>query len=248
MGAIPVSFKIFTRVGNWFEVKEPFYTWGLASRSSLRLARILAVLSFGIFLVPLQVTAEDKLQPRTLLEQFLSDTSTFQAKFEQKLFDEYGNALETTTGEVLISKPGKFRWEYQKPYKQLIVADGTTLWVYDVDLEQVSINPLSPGTAGSPVEILVREVELERHYFIAESFDRDGIAWVSLTPRSQVAQYNAIEIGFSDKSIHAMKLLDNLNQLTEIQFRDIERNDKISDDYFRFEPIPGIDVMRGPAS
>ncbi len=248
MDTIPELFKIFMKVGNWFEVKEPFHTCGLASHSNLRFYRILAVFSFGMVLLSFQVLAEDRLQPRTLLEQFLNATTTFQAKFEQKLFDEYGDALETATGEVLISKPGKFRWEYQNPYSQLLVTDGTTLWVHDVDLEQVSINPLSHGAAGSPVEILVREVELDQHYFIAESIGKDGIAWISLTPRSQGAQYNAIEIGFSDKAIHAMKLLDNLNQVTEIQFRDIERNGKISDERFRFEAIPGIDVMRGPPS
>ncbi len=247
MDTMPGLFKIFTKVGNWFEVKEPFHTCGLASRSSLRFYRILAVFSFGMLLLSLPVNAEDKLQPRTLLEQFLKATTTFQAKFEQKLFDEYGDVFETAAGEVLISKPGQFRWEYQKPYSQLLVTDGTTLWVHDVDLEQVSINPLSHGAAGSPIEILVREVELDQHYFIAESISKDGIAWISLTPRSQGAQYNEIEIGFSDKAIHGMKLFDNLNQLTEIQFRDIELNGRISDERFRFESVPGIDVMRGPA-
>ena len=246
MDTIPELCKIPRRVGNWAAVAVSFRRRGLCP--DLSRSQALIIVTVGMFFLSSQLVAEDRAQTRVLLEQFLHEITTFQAKFEQQLFDEYGDLLETANGEVTISKPGKFRWEYQQPYSQLIVTDGTTLWVYDVDLEQVSINPFSHGAAGSPAELLVGEVDLDQHYVIAESSGEDGIAWISLTPRNQDAQYHAIEIGFNGNVIHAMKLRDNLNQLTDIRFSDIERNDDVGDERFRFVPPPGVDVMQGPGN
>ncbi len=185
---------------------------------------------------------------RIRLEQFLDELTTFSARFEQQLFDEYGGLLESADGQVAISKPGKFRWEYQQPYSQMIVTDGTTLWVYDVDLEQVSINPFSQGGPGSPAELLVGEIDLEEHYVVTESIGEDDIAWVSLTPRDETAQYSSVEIGLDSDGIQAMKLRDNLNQVTDIRFDDIERNGEISPEQFSFVPPPGVDVLQGPGN
>jgi len=200
----------------------------------------------GTLVLSSSALATDQTQSRAVLEQFLNELTTFQATFEQQLFDEYGELLETANGDVAISKPGKFRWEYRQPYSQLIVTDGVTLWVYDVDLEQVSINPFSQGGPGSPAALLVGEVDLDRHYVTTDLLSDDNINWVSLTPRESDGQYSAIEIGLNDDGIQAMKLRDNLNQRTDIQFNDIRRNVEITMEHFSFVPPPGVDIMQGP--
>ncbi len=189
--------------------------------------------------------AQDDAAGRARLESFLDELTTLNAHFEQQLYDEYGELLETAEGEVAISKPGKFRWEYQRPYSQLIVTDGTTLWVYDADLEQVSINPLDDGATGSPAALLVGEVDLERHYEIVELTAQEQVAWVSLTPRGDAMQYATIEIGLDNDGIRGMKLRDNLNQLTSIRFDGVQRNIEIDPERFRFLPPPGVDVVTG---
>ena len=191
--------------------------------------------------------AEDERAGGARLENFLAEVTTLRAHFEQRLFDEYGELLETAEGEVAISKPGKFRWEYRQPYKQLIVTDGETLWVYDADLEQVSVNLLGNDLAGSPAELLAGEVDLERHYEIVELATEEHLAWVSLTPRGEVSQYATIEVGFDHDGIRGMKLRDNLNQLTSIRFDDVVLNIEIEQERFSFVPGPGVDVVTGAA-
>ncbi len=246
MDTNPDLFKYHREVDSWAAVTRSLRRRGHNLSSARRQFSVFVILGI-VFFAP-GIVAKEHVQSRVLLEQFLRDVTTFQAKFAQQLFDEYGDLLETANGEVAISKPGKFRWEYQQPYSQLILTDGTTLWVYDVDLEQVSINPFSHGAAGSPAELLVGEIDLDQHYSLTESIGEDGIAWISLTPRHQDAQYNTIEIGFKGNAIHAMKLRDNLNQITDVRFSDIERNGDIGDAHFVFEPPPGIDVLHGPGN
>jgi len=196
----------------------------------------------------LDVAVADEAEGRLRLERFLAGLTTLTAEFEQQLFDEYGELMETANGEVAISKPGKFRWEYHHPYSQLIVTDGSTLWVYDVDLEQVSVNPVANGGAGSPAELLVGDIDLDQHYEVVEAGGEGDVAWVSLTPRGDTSQYNSIEIGLDSGEIRGMKLRDNLNQLTTVRFEHVLRNGEIADDRFSFVPPPGVDVMKGPGS
>lgn len=180
---------------------------------------------------------------RARLDRFLAELTSFTATFEQQLFDEYGELLETSTGDVVIAKPGKFRWEYREPYEQIIVSDGATLWVYDVDLEQVSINPLASDNSDSPAALLVGDLDVDRHYVVTEAPPVDGIVWLSLAPRAAQAQYSSVEIGFDESGLHGMRLSDNLRQLTAITFSDIARNVGIEPDRFAFTPPPGVDVL-----
>lgn len=180
---------------------------------------------------------------RARLDRFLAELTSFTATFEQQLFDEYGELLETATGDVAIAKPGKFRWEYRDPYEQIIVSDGATLWVYDVDLEQVSVNPLANDNPESPASLLVGDIDVDQHFVVTESPAVDGVVWVSLAPRAAQAQYSSVEIGFDAHGLHGMRLRDNLRQLTAITFGDIARNVEIVPERFAFTPPPGVDVL-----
>lgn len=202
----------------------------------------------GMLTIAYGAIADDGASGPARLDQFLAELTTFSAHFEQQLFDEYGALIETAEGVVDISKPGKFRWEYRHPYRQLIVSDGTTLWVYDVDLEQVSMNPLANGGAGSPAELLVGDIDLEQHYVVVELGVEVDISWVSLTPRVDANQYQTIELGLDKGGLRAMRLRDNLNQLTTIQFDRVQNNVAIEPARFEFVPPTGVDVVGGRAN
>lgn len=185
---------------------------------------------------------------RAELDRFLAEVKSFQARFEQKLFDEYGELLETSRGEVDIARPGRFNWVYAEPYRQRLVSDGKTLWVYDADLEQVTINDVEAGSADSPGRLLGDEVDVDASFTVEELPATDGTCWLKLTPKAAGQQFNEIELGLRDGTVVAMRLKDNLGQVTAIAFSDITRNVTIAPDRFSFDVPPGVDVIHGTGS
>jgi len=185
---------------------------------------------------------------RSQLDRFLAEVKSFHAAFEQRLYDEYGEPLETSQGEVDIARPGRFNWSYESPYRQRLVSDGKTLWVYDADLEQVTINEVDLGKVDSPGRLLGDEVDVDRSFTVAELPAKDGVEWLKLTPKSAGQQFNEIELGLRDGTVVAMRLKDNLGQTTEITFSGIDRNAPIDPKVFSFEVPAGIDVIRGTGS
>ncbi len=181
------------------------------------------------------------------LERFLADLQTLRADFEQQLFDEYGAPLETSTGRVRLARPDRFAWEYLEPYRQTIVSNGKELWVYDEDLAQVTINPIEGQNAATPAHLLSGNVDLAAEYETEELGERDGATWVRLTPRVANQQYDGIELGLTGEEVTAMRLQDNLGQVTELRFTRIERNAPIDPASFDFEPPAGVDIVHGAA-
>lgn len=184
---------------------------------------------------------------RSRLDGFLQGFASLSADFEQRLFDEYGELLETSKGRVRIAKPGRFAWEYASPYQQAIICDGKTLWVYDADLEQVTINAIEAASAGSPAKLLGEDVDVDAEYEVAELGERDGALWVRLTPRIPDQQYQTVEIGFAETAVAGMRLEDNLGQVTDLRFSNAVRNGPVDAASFEFTPPPGVDIVRGVA-
>jgi outer membrane lipoprotein carrier protein len=182
---------------------------------------------------------------RGALDFFLKDLSTFSASFEQTVFDEAGELLETSHGTVCISRPGKFAWDYQAPYQQSIVSNGKTLWLYDADLAQVTINAIDTSAAGSAAQLLGNNVNIDEQYKVVELGVRDGADWLKLTPKTADQQYSAVEIGLHDKTLVGIKLLDNLGQVTALAFSNLRRNPPLPDTQFTFLPPPNVDVVTG---
>ena len=185
---------------------------------------------------------------REQLDRFLAEVKSFHAAFEQQLFDEYGEPLESSRGQVDIARPGRFNWSYEAPYRQRLVSDGKTLWVYDADLEQVTINDVEQGSADSPGRLLGDDVDVDRSFSVADLPAKDGVEWLKLTPKSAGQQFNEIELGLRGGTVVAMRLKDNLGQTTEIKFSGIDRNVPIDPKAFSFEPPAGVDVIRGTGS
>ncbi|GGK05684.1 outer membrane lipoprotein chaperone LolA [Luteimonas terricola] len=165
-------------------------------------------------------------------------------RFEQKLYDLDGRLKETSTGRVALSAPRLFRWEYVTPYEQLIVADGEKVWVFDPDLEQVTVRPQGPEEQNSPLAALVDPAKLERDFKVREGAEADGLSWLLLSPRqSDQASFSSARLGFKGSALVRMEVVDTLGQRTEVAFSDWQRNPDFDRGTFRFVPAAGVDVV-----
>jgi outer membrane lipoprotein carrier protein len=179
----------------------------------------------------------------TTLDGFLAGLETYSAAFEQQLYDETGMELEKSVGVFYMRRPGMFHWAYVEPYSQMIISDGITLWVYDEDLEQVTIRNASRNIEESPAAILGGEIRIEDHYLIIEQELADGIQWLELTPRDLESQYDSIRLGLRGNQLAKMELVDNLGQKNLITFLDTRRNASLNLELFSFTPPEGVDVI-----
>ncbi len=165
-------------------------------------------------------------------------------RFEQKLYDLDGRLKETSTGRVALSAPRLFRWEYSTPYEQLIVADGAKVWVFDPDLEQVTVRTQGPEEQNSPLAALLDPAKLERDFNVREGGDADGLSWLLLSPRdSEQASFSSARLGFQGQSLQRMEVVDSLGQRSELVFSGWKRNPAFDAATFRFTPPAGVDVV-----
>ena len=177
------------------------------------------------------------------LRAFLSQTSSARGEFVQRVSARSGSAQPVSSGRFAFQRPGKFRWTYEKPYEQVIVADGTRLVLYDKDLNQVTIRKLGAALPSSPASILFGSNEFEKEFEVTDIGARDGLEWVRAKPRAKDSTFELIEIGFRDGLPQAMRLADNFGQVTQLIFSKLERNPKLDAEAFRFEPPKGADVL-----
>ena len=187
------------------------------------------------------VSAAERVDP---LKVFLKEFETLQADFTQTLLSEDGEQLEKTTGTLYLQQPGKFNWHYKEPYIQKIITNGEVLWIYDEDLEQLTIRKFeSDMIERTPAAIILGNSKLEQHFIQVDLGDIEGFKWVELTPRDLDAQYKNIRIGFDVKRLGMMIIADNLGQTTRIDFTDVSKNTKIAAELFNFSAPAGIDVI-----
>ncbi len=179
-----------------------------------------------------------------MLRNFLQQTTTGKARFAQIIVDKNLKQLQQATGTMQFARPGKFRWEYEKPYEQLIVGDGSRLWVYDKDLNQVSVRKLDQALGDSPAALLAGSNEIEKIYSLANLGNQEGLDWLEAVPKSKENAFERIRLGFSQSGLEAMELRDQFGQVTVIKFAAVERNPKLAPELFRFVPPKGADVIR----
>lgn len=185
--------------------------------------------------------AQDEATER--LHAFLDGLDTYTAAFEQTLFNGMGEALETSSGTVHLEQPGRFRWEYREPYSQYLISDGSTLWIYDQDLEQVTINNIDATAADSPAAVLTGEIEIEKEYIVTGMDTGGSLAWIELVPRRPDTQFNTLRMGFDGSELAEMIMLDSFEQKTLIRFSDARRNVPLDDSLFEFEVPADADVI-----
>ena len=182
---------------------------------------------------------------RDELNAFTKGLKGLDGQFSQQVFDARGKQKETSSGRVAVSAPRLFRWEYAKPYPQVIVADGKTVWVYDPDLQQASKRPQGAEEASSPLAILLDPARLDRDFVVQEDGTRDGVEWMTLTPRTGEAAFKRARLGFAKGGLSRMEYVDALGQRTVIGFGPWKRNPAFAKNTFVFVPAKGVDVIGG---
>ena len=177
------------------------------------------------------------------LKSLLRQTTTARAHFAQIVLDSNMKTLQQATGTMQFSRPDKFRWEYDKPYEQLIVGDGTRVWLYDKDLNQVTVRRFDRALGSSPAALLAGSSEIDKDYNVTGMSSRDGLDWLEAVPRTRDTAFERILLGFGKSGLEAMELRDQFGQITVIRFSTIERNAKLAPELFRFTPPKGVDVI-----
>jgi len=176
------------------------------------------------------------------LQQFLDGTRTLSADFIQHQQGEMRAGTGEASGHLLISRPGRFRWDYLTPYRQLIIADGERLWIYDSDLEQVTVKAQAEALGSSPAQLLSGTLDLQG-FAVVETGERDGVAWIEIKPQGDDNEFSEVHLGFSPEGLHAMRMRDNLGNDTLIYFSNLANNIAIEPGKFSFTPPAGVDVL-----
>jgi len=182
---------------------------------------------------------------RDQLNAFTKGLKGLDGQFSQQVFDARGKQKEASTGRVSVSAPRLFRWEYVKPYPQLIVADGKTVWVHDPDLQQVSKRPQGVEEANSPLAILLDPSKLGRDFTVKDVGSAAGVEWLQLTPKRADAPFKTAKLGFGKAGLAQMEYVDALGQRTRISFSSWKRNPAFAKSTFVYVPAKGVDVIGG---
>ena len=177
------------------------------------------------------------------LHQFLTGTRTLKAEFSQIVINKSGRKPQQSSGSVAIARPGKLRWDIQKPYPQLVVGDGERIWIYDPELKQVTVRKAGQAISSSPAALLAGSNELEKDFVLEEAGEAEGMNWVEATPRAGDSGFEKVRLGFAGKDLKAMELHDSFGQRTLIRFSGLERNITLPPATFRFAPPAGVDVV-----
>ena len=175
--------------------------------------------------------------------QFMGTTQSARANFEQKVFDRSGKLVQESRGTLAFSRPGKFRWSYEKPFAQLIVGDGTRVWVYDPDLQQVTVKRIDQVMTSTPAALLAGNNEALRAFQIADLGTTDGLEWLEAIPREKEGGFERVRLGFGFSGLEVMELADSFGQKTVLRLTSYERNPSIDPAQFRFLPPKGADVI-----
>ncbi|WP_146909460.1 outer membrane lipoprotein chaperone LolA [Arenimonas daejeonensis] len=186
---------------------------------------------------------------REQLDSFSRGIEGLSADFAQRVFGPNGEPKDESSGRVQLKAPRQFRWEVVKPYPQLIVADGDNLWIYDPDLEQVSVRNQSAEENSSPLAVLIDPTELERQFNVSEGGSGQGLEWLELKPKKpEEAPFEHARLGFGPAGLVRMELFDGLGQRTVLGFSAWKRNPAFAADTFAFVPPEGVDVVGEPVA
>jgi len=177
------------------------------------------------------------------LNRFFSEFRTFRADFSQVVLDPNLLPLEESSGRIWISRPGRFRWDYHPPFAQQIVADGSKIWMYDIELQQVTVRDQHLTLKSTPAALLAGGGDLESDYVIKDLGQQGAVLWVSLAPKSSDGNFVEIQLGFENDNLRLIQLLDRLDQITRIVMSHVEENPNILDERFEFNIPTNVDVI-----
>lgn len=178
------------------------------------------------------------------LEDYLKGLRTLSARFDQTTLSADGGRMAKSKGTLYLKRPGKFRWEYDSPIRQIIVADGKRVWLHDLELDQVSHQGQSKALSGTPAQLLAAEEPIDRHFKVSRWDGGDEREWVELEPKKPDAQVVRIRVGFIGKRLDTLLMEDSFGQITRISFTNTKRNPRLKDDLFRFDEPTGGEFLQ----
>lgn len=203
------------------------------------LSRTALLFGLMIFSLSAQSAAVDSLRG------FYARTTTMHTSFVQKVLDEKGAVSDVLRGQFWLSRPTRFRWEYSEPYEQVMVNDGNKLWLYDVDLDQVTVRNASEALAGAPVWLLNGGPALDEQFVLESEAMADGLEWVRMIPREEGGDFRLARMGLRQGLPEVLELTDALGQKTIIRFEGLSVNTVIPDSRFIFSIPKGVEVVEG---
>ncbi len=177
------------------------------------------------------------------LHDFFKNTDAMRAQFSQVVTDTKGRKIQEVQGSMQLQRPNKFRWDYAKPYEQQIISDGKQVFLYDTDLQQVTVRELSKALGSSPAALLAGGEAVEKSFTIKNAVRKDGLNWVLALPKDKDSGFERVLLGFKDETLRKMELYDSFNHITMITFDGVERNPKLQESTFLFIPPKGVDVV-----
>lgn len=181
-----------------------------------------------------------------LVDDFLRNVTTMQARFTQSLIDAGGAVVEMSEGHLVIERPDRFRWTYSEPYEQWLVADGRNIWSYDVDLAQVTVKPQVDALSNTPALLLGGASEALEQFRFDGSVVANETTWVRMRPMDKSSGFDRVELGFVDEQLSRMVFFDNLEQTTDVAFFDVHINEPVDTTQFEFVVPDDVDLVGVP--
>ena len=198
----------------------------------------------AVFLLSLNWSTAVSAEALERFDNFFEQTETYFAEFRQLILDEGLHIVEESAGLMWMKRPDRFRWEYFEPYIQTIVGDGTDVWIYDPELQQTTVRRFSEVVERSAAEILAGIDNFEEFYFVEDMGLQGEIAWVRLEPKdTESAQFQSMHLGFDERSLSVIQILENLGNTTRLQFYDSMVNEDLDVATFLFEVPEGVDLI-----
>ena len=181
------------------------------------------------------------------LRAFTRDVKTGSASFTQTVTSPDGARKKVSSGSFEFSRPNRFRFQYKKPFEQTIVADGQTLWLYDVDLNQVTQRSQSQALGSTPAALLASAPDLsalKADFTLEAAPDADGLQWVLASPKTKDGQLKSVRVGFAGEQLAALDILDSFGQRSAIRFKGMQVNPTLPASTFQFKPPAGADLVK----
>ncbi|MCK9488452.1 MAG: outer membrane lipoprotein carrier protein LolA [Xanthomonadales bacterium] len=189
------------------------------------------------------VAAAESSTARMQLDRFSDQLLALAGEFRQEVFNTDGSLREESTGSVALQSPHRFRWHYRTPYEQLVIADGSHVWLYDVDLEQVTVRRQADAEAQSPLTVLTDPGSLDERFAVTELPARDGLAWLRLEPFEPDSGFHYAKLGLAGDELRRLRMEDSLGGVTVIHFPQWQRNPALPPAQFQFLPPDGVDLI-----
>lgn len=204
--------------------------------------RRLPAFFYALILLPLPALAQNQ-SARAQLDSFGHDLHALTAHFDQTLDSGNGQPPQPSHGTLALEAPRQFRWDTLGPYQQNIVADGSRVWLYDPELQQVTVKRQDSAEAHSPLTVLTDLRQLDREFHVSEQGSKGGLAWLRLTSTAANPTFDHVDLGFSGGVLQQMSFRDQLGAVTDIHFSHWQRNPSLKPGSFKFDVPKGADVV-----